>query len=82
MEIWETKDSNRPCLRKERRDNSNNPIMDGNTTRINRILRRSIRLPIPTHNSRLARSNRQRIPRQALIRLGRRNHFRRASSSL
>jgi hypothetical protein len=68
--------------------------MDGNTTRINRILRRSIRLPIPirsnhpTYNSHLtcnnhpARSNRQLILRQATIKMGQRSHFRRASSSL
>jgi hypothetical protein len=71
--------------------------MDGNTTRINRILRRSIRLPIPTHNSRPthnspahnspahnspAHSNRQLIQRQATIRMGQRNQFRRAISSL
>jgi len=67
--------------------------MDGNTTRINRILRRSIRLPTPTrshhpihnrlaHNSNQVRSRRQRILRQAIIRMGQRSHFRRATSSL
>ena len=57
--IWETKDSNRPCPHRDRRGNSNNPIMDGNTTRINRILRRNIRLPIlPTHNNHPAHNHR------------------------
>jgi hypothetical protein len=85
--IWETTDSNRRCPRRDRRGRSNNPIMDGNTTRINRILRRNIRLPIlPTHNSHLARSNNRQHPAHShhrdITRMGQYHPFRRASNCL